>query len=289
MRRLQRQPVSVAEKKYLHDGITQGLRNDGRGCFDYRRIFFETDVVPTASASCRLRAGNSDLIAGVKCEMATPSSLTPTEGSFRISVECAPSMLPGIREREKDEISRELSTLIDTLVATDDIVNRRALCLVPGRFAWDINVDLLVLTSGGNLLDAVSLAVAAVLKDTILPDVQVVPAIEEGEEDKLAVDDRPGIGKPFPLRKLALCVTVAQIGERFLLDVTTEEEGCAEAMLCIVIDASKSEVIGVHKLGRGLFDASSIPEMLEHCKATASALAGQLEQALDLPPVPDAL
>lgn len=286
MQRTSKNRISDAERRFLLDGVGQGLRNDGRGCFDYRRITFETDVVPTANASCRLRAGETDLIVGVKCDLVSPNVATPSEGSFQISVECSASMLPGIRAKEKDDISRRYSMLLDTLVAGNDVVDRKALCVLPGRFVWSAHVDVVVLTSGGNLLDALSLAVCAVLKDTTIPDVQIIEAMEEGEEVRIAVDDRPSMGKPFPLRKLALLVTVAQIGERFLMDVTNEEEGCAEATLCVAVDGSSGEVMGLHKLGRGLFDMSSVPEMLVHCKATAAALVAQLEQALELPPIP---
>lgn len=29
--------VSESERRFLLDGVAQGMRNDGRGCFDYRR------------------------------------------------------------------------------------------------------------------------------------------------------------------------------------------------------------------------------------------------------------
>lgn len=75
-----------------------------------------------------------------------------------------------------------------------------------------------------------------------LRQVEVIEALEEGEEVQLKVDDRPEAGHRFPplgtlgswplfekrLKQLPLCVTVAQLGGKFLMDVTAEEELCAD-------------------------------------------------------------
>merc|ERR1712230_31047 len=106
--------------------------------------------------------------------------------------------------------------------------------------------------------------------------------MEEGETVKLKVDDRPEMGTPFPLKKIPLCATVAQINSRFLFDVTPEEETCSDAMICVVVDAKTGDIVGLHKLGRGLFDVASLPSMLERCRATAAALMQQLEREIAL-------
>merc|ERR1711874_550984 len=109
--------------------------------------------------------------------------------------------------------------------------------------------------------------------------IEVKEGMEEGEGMNLVVDDRPEEGTPFPLKQLPLFVTVAQIRDKFLFDVTLEEECCADAMLCVIVDAKCGNIVGLHKL-RGLFDISTLPEMLKRCKATAAALIQQLEREL---------
>mmetsp|Transcript_118357 Transcript_118357/g.315000 ORF Transcript_118357/g.315000 Transcript_118357/m.315000 type:complete len:287 (-) Transcript_118357:97-957(-) len=277
------QHISEAERRFLLDGVAQGLRNDGRGCYDYRRISFETGPIPSATGSCRLRAGETDLLVGVKCDMTKPRPQRPDAGHFQISVECATSVSIALTEGwNAEDWGRQLSVLLESLCAGDSVIDRRALCVVPGLFAWEVSVDVLVLTSGGNLLDSLSLALCAALGETLLPNVEVSEAMEEGEVVQLTVDDRPEAGRAFPLRRLPLCVTVAQLQGRLLLDVTAEEELCADAMLCVVVDAKCGDVLGLHKLGRGLFDVASLPVMLERCKATAAALMQQLERELAL-------
>lgn len=263
------------------DGIAQGLRNDGRGLFDYRHISFETGSIPTSMGSCRLRAGDTDILVGVKCEMVTmrPGREQIDVGQFHVVVECAASVSRLLTDRVAgDDWGKHLSVLIEALCANDDIIDRHALCVARGAFAWEVHADVLVLASGGNLLDSVSLALCAALGETLLPKVEVEEAMEAGESMQLKVDDRPELGTPFPLKKWPLCVTVAQLQGHFLFDVTSEEEVCADAMLCVVVNAKCGEVIGLHKLGRGLFDVAALPSMLQRCRATAAALIRQLEQ-----------
>lgn len=276
--------ISEAERRFLLDGISQGFRNDGRGCFDCRRISFELGPLPSTTGSCRLRAGETDLLVCVKCDIAKPSIANPEQGQFQVTAECAASVSLAFSDGGwgAEDSNRRLSLLLESLCFGGGVVDRKALCVLPGVFVWDVFIDVLVLTSGGNLLDSVSLALCAALSETLLPRVEVLEAMEEGESMQLRVDDRPEVGTPFPLRRLPLCVTVAQIQDRFLFDVTSEEELCADAMLCVVIDAKCGEIIGLHKLRRGLFNLAALPAMLERCRATAAALVQQLERELDL-------
>lgn len=275
--------ISEAERRFLLDGVSQGFRNDGRGCFDYRRISFEMAPIPSATGSCRLRAGETDLIVCVKCDIAKPTRQRPDRGELQVSVSCAASVSVAFSDgRSAEESNKRLSLLLESLCAAEGVVDRAALCIQPGEFVWDVHIDVLVLTSGGNLLDSMSLALCAALSETLLPKMEVLEAMEEGEVVQLRVDDRPEMGTPFPLRRLPLCVTVAQIQDRFLLDVTSEEELCADAMLCVVVDAKAGDIIGLHKLGSGLFDIAGLPSMLERCRATAAALIQQLERELAL-------
>lgn len=281
--------ISEAERRFLLDGIDQGLRNDGRGCFDYRRVSLEVGTIPTATGSCRLRAGETDILVGVSCDIVKPSRETPDEGRFHISVELAASVSVDLVDSwYAEDAGQKLSVLLESLCAGNETIDRKALCVTPGVFAWEVHADVVVFASGGNLLDSVSLALCAALGETLLPKVEASEAMEEGERMSLTVDDRPEVGSPIPLRRLPLCVTVAQLRGptrscSFLLDATPEEELCAEAMISVVVDAKSGAVVGLHKLRRGLFDVASLPAMLDQCRATAAALAQQLER--EAPPM----
>jgi len=275
--------ISEAERRFLVDGVAQGIRTDGRGCFDYRRISFEMGVVPSAVSSCKFQTGETDILVGVKCELVKPRRDSLDAGNFTIVVDVAPSVSKKVAEgANSDDWGRNLSVLIESLCAGDHVIDRPALCVLPGVFAWEVYVDVVVLASGGNLLDSISLCLVVVLSQTLLPRVQVLESLEEGEQMQLKVDDRPENGIPFPLKKMPLCVTVAQFDDKFLLDVTAEEESCADAMMCVVVDARSGDIMGLSKLGRGLFNPNSLPSMFGRCRATAAALVQQFERVVPL-------
>jgi len=277
------QRISESQRQFLLDGVQQNLRSDGRGPFDYRRVIFELNAIPTCTSSCRLRAGETEVLIALKCDLVKPRWTEADAGHLQVTVDCAPSVSVALADSfMAEDWGRRLSVLLETLCASDSVIDRKALCLLPKVFAWEVHVDVLVLSSGGNLLDSLALALCAVLSETLLPKVEVIEAMEEGEEVQLKVDDRPEAGLRFPMKQLPLCVTVAEISGKFLMDVTSEEEMCAEAMLCVVVDGKTGDIIGLHKLGRGLFDVSALPLMLERCRATAAALAQQLERELSL-------
>lgn len=275
------QRISESQRQFLLDGVQQNLRSDGRGPFDYRRVIFELNAIPTSTSSCRLRAGETEVLVALKCDLVKPRWTQADAGQVQVTVDCAPSVSVALADSSTaEDWGRRLSVLLETLCASDSVIDRKALCLLPKVFAWEVHVDVLVLSSGGNLLDSLALALCAVLSETLLPKVDVIEAMEEGEDVQLKVDDRPEAGMRFPMKQLPLCVTVAEISGKFLMDVTSEEEMCAEAMLCVVVDGKTGDVIGLHKLGRGLVDVSAMPAMLERCRATAAALAQQLDREL---------
>lgn len=68
---------------------------------------------------------------------------------------------------------------------------RSTLCLVPGKVAWTVHVDAVVLTYDGALVDAVSVAIRAALLSTRLPHVEVVGGADGDDEPQIEVDDEP--------------------------------------------------------------------------------------------------
>ncbi len=63
------------------------MRCDGRTRLDYRPIVLETGLISNASGSARLRLANSDILVGVKVELATPLPSNPLEGRLEFFVD----------------------------------------------------------------------------------------------------------------------------------------------------------------------------------------------------------
>jgi exosome complex component RRP42 len=58
--------ISDAEIAYIAGGIIDGVRSDGRGCYDFRPVEVELDVVAQASGSARVHLGTTDVLVGVR-------------------------------------------------------------------------------------------------------------------------------------------------------------------------------------------------------------------------------
>lgn len=59
--------ISDSEIEYIVRSCSLGMRNDGRGPFDYRNILVESDIFPHCAGSSRVTIGSAvDVICGVK-------------------------------------------------------------------------------------------------------------------------------------------------------------------------------------------------------------------------------
>lgn len=104
-----------------------------------------------------------------------------------------------------------LSSPIRSLFTASGSIDLRTLCIAPGRHCWAIYVDVLVLESGGSLLDTMALAVFAALLDTRLPRLRLITG-ETPEDVEVEVEEDPSATEPFPgAEGIPVCVTFLQV------------------------------------------------------------------------------
>lgn len=58
--------ISNNERKFLEDGISENMRNDGRGNLDYRPFIVETGILTQTNGSARLKIDNTDILVVTK-------------------------------------------------------------------------------------------------------------------------------------------------------------------------------------------------------------------------------
>lgn len=168
---------TVQPLEYYLKFLEQGVRPDGRALLRPRKATATGGVVSSADGSCTIKLGQTVVIAGVHCEPAVPTEAEPTLGRVIVSLEvsavasvAASSGQRGSAERQ----NRELGPLLELLqrVASDDLLDLQALCIVEGRAVWSCHCDLYVLEHDGNLTDAALLAMTRALRDVRLPRVE---------------------------------------------------------------------------------------------------------------------
>ena len=115
-----------------------------------------------------------------------------------------------------------MARVVDRGIRESKALDFKKLCIKKGEKVWLLLIDICTLNVAGNLLDASSLAVLAALRDMKFPKV-VDDQIDYTEKtnDKLELTDSP------------IAVTVIKIGDRFIVDPTSEEEKALDARLTV--------------------------------------------------------
>lgn len=275
--------LSEAEKTFILHGVEEDFRCDGRKCLDYRPMEVETDVVSHASGSARLRLANTDILVGVKTEIDTPYPERPREGKIEFFVDCSANATPAFEGRGGEELGTEISNALATSYQSSQTFDLTALCILPGQQCWKLYVDILILECGGNLFDAVSLAVKAALHNVRVPRVKA--ATLDGGTVDLQLSDDPFDCYHLDVSAAPCLVTLCKIGDHCIVDPTAEEEMCSNASVVMAV-TEKSLVTSVFKTGVGsvhpqtLLDTLKVglPIGLNLNKALKAALLEEREQ-----------
>lgn len=88
-----------------------------------------------------------------------------------------------------------------------------------------------ILECGGNLYDAVSLAVKGALFSTTLP--KVTAALMDGGNVDLQLSDDPYDSVRLKAESIPIFITICKIGEHCIVDPSAEEEVCSSASLVV--------------------------------------------------------
>ncbi|GER57630.1 exosome complex component RRP42, partial [Striga asiatica] len=186
--------LSLGEQNFIKGGIAQDLRTDGRKRLSYRPISVETGVIPQASGSARVKLGATDVIASVKAELGKPSASHPDKGKVSIYVDCSPTAEPTFEGRGGEELATELSSALQQCLLGGKSgagagIDLSSLSIVEGKICWDLYIDGLVVSSDGNILDALGAAIKAALSNTAIPKVQVAANAPSDEQPEVDVSD----------------------------------------------------------------------------------------------------
>lgn len=273
--------LSVAEKTFLEGGIAQDLRNDGRGRHHFRNFSVDAGIIPQANGSARVRLGATDVIASVKAELGKPKSSRPTHGKIEIAIECSPTAAPEFGGRGGQELSLELAralqrSLLGGQSGAGAAIDLSALGIFDGKLCWDLYIDGLVLSSGGNLLDALAIAVKAALSNTGIPKVEVTSAATSEQEADFDVSDNPDEFSQLDTSRVPVVVTLTKVGRHYIVDATAEEESQMSSAVSISVN-SMGHVCGITKRGGAGLDPSVLLDMISVAREVSKTLISTVD------------
>ncbi|KAG6434207.1 hypothetical protein SASPL_105830 [Salvia splendens] len=269
--------LSLGEQTFIKGGIDQDLRTDGRKRLTYRPIFVETGIIPQASGSARVKLGATDVIASVKAELGRPNPSYPDKGKVSIHVDCSPTAEPSFEGRGGEELSTELCSALERCLLGGKSgagagIDLSSLCIVRGKVCWDLYIDGLVVSSDGNVLDALGAAVKAALSNTAIPKVQVSANAPSDEQPEVDVSDEEFL--QFDTSGVPVIV-----GRHYIADATTEEESQMSSAVSVSINR-QGRICGLTKRGGAGLHPTVILDMISAAKHVSEQLMNKLDSEI---------
>ncbi|TQD83057.1 hypothetical protein C1H46_031370 [Malus baccata] len=171
--------------------------------------------------------GATDVIASVKAELGRPTALQPDKGKVFINVDCSPTAAPVFEV---------------PLLVSGAGIDLSFLVVVEGKICCDLYIDGLVVSSDGNLLDALGAAIKekelmfpkAALSDTGIPRVNVAAGASGKEQPEVDVSDDEFL--QFDTSKVPVIVTLTKVGKHYIVDATSEEESQMSSAVSISVN-----------------------------------------------------
>ncbi|KAI1788581.1 ribosomal protein S5 domain 2-like protein [Ganoderma leucocontextum] len=313
--------VSKSERAYIQASLqtTPPFRADGRSLLDFRTVLLETGVAPLANGSAKLNVGKmvreggggTEVLAAVKLEVEDVESGDGVDGGrVACSVTCSPSAYPHLSSNALDELQHDLTVILQQAIAHPSL-HPSNLTIIPGRRAWLLNLDAVILTDSGNVVDALFMAARAALWDTKVPRTRAVeyqaPAASKivatkENQDSMDVDqgtsgfDTRDMGRTaadFELpdywdegevlqgrERWPVCVTLNLLRPIHLLDATLAEEASIPLRLHLIFSfpsSARPTLQSVRVSGPGELDLAYI----KSCIAVGEKYARELFSALE--------
>ena len=194
--------------------------------------------------------GQTKIITQSSLKIVSPKPGKPNEGDLKINVEFASLMHSAEFAQQTTTLSEmriEIASFIDKVLKQSRTTDREGLCIIQGKLAWSLTVDLQLLNDDGNLVDAFFLAAVLALKNTRLPEVSM-------KGDNVMVSNTKS--HFINVHHLPVCTTFYFIGAGQgsaqalppIVDACAKEERLATARLSICMNVFE-DVCGMQTLG----------------------------------------
>ncbi|MFH1400494.1 MAG: RNA-binding protein [Nanoarchaeota archaeon] len=256
--------MNEEQKEHISNAIKAGYRLDGRKLDQFREITIETNCISTAEGSARVKAGETEVIAGVKLSVGNPFSDRPDEGVLMVGAELLPLSNPEFESGPPSVESIEVARVIDRGIREGKAMNTKKLCIEKGEKVWIVQADICPINTDGNLIDIGALAVLAALRTTVFPE------YKDG-----VIDYKTPTKKKLELLSEPITVTVLKIGDNFVIDPTDEETQALDSRLTAAFLADGT-LCAMQKGGEMALTIEDIETMLNLAEEKSRELRGIL-------------
>ena len=261
--------INELKKTQILELLEQGKRVDGRALDEPREISIETNAIPKANGSARVRIGDTEVVCGVKIQPDRPFPDMGDKGIFICTAELLPLSHPSVETGPPGPNVIELARVVDRGIRESHMIDVSQLVIEKDKSVVGVFADNVVVDYDGNLFDACSYAATAALLSSKTPKwnmVDDVPTLVEGEESSV------------PITTIPVSVTMGKIGNHIVVDPNGDEWDCMDARVTITTD-SDGNICALQKGGDDGFTLDEIVQCGEISVRIGSKIREKLKDA----------
>ncbi len=217
--------ISNLTGERIKEYLSEGKRFDGRKPDEFREIIIETGISKNAEGSARVKIGKTEVIVGVKMNVAEPYADSPDKGNLMVTAELLPLSSPRFESGPPKFPAIELGRVIDRGIRESKFIEFEKLCIKEGEKVWTVFVDIYSINDDGNLLDAAGIGAIAALKNAKIPKY-------DSKEEKVLFGELSNEKVPLS-KETPISITTHKIGDNLVIDPTRDEEDISETRVTI--------------------------------------------------------
>lgn len=261
--------IDELKKSQILELLEQGKRVDGRALDEPRNLVIETNAIPKANGSARVRLGDSEVICGVKIQPDRPFPDMGDKGIFICTAELLPLSHPSVETGPPGPDVIELARVVDRGIRESHMIDLSQLVIEKNKSVVGVFADNVVVDYDGNLFDACAYATTAAILSSKTPKWEMkddVPTLVEGEESDV------------PISTIPVSVTMGKIGNHIIVDPNGDEWNSMDARITITTD-SNGNICALQKGGNNGFTFDEVIKCGELSVKVGSKIREKLKQA----------
>ena len=245
--------IDKLKRSKILDLLQEGKRIDGRALDEIRPLSIDTDVIPNANGSARVRLGDTEVVSGVKVQPDRPFPDMGDKGIFICTAEILPLAHPSAETGPPQPDVIELARVVDRGIRESGMIDLSQFVLEKDKSVIGLFADSVVTDHDGNLFDACSYAAVAAIITSKIPKWEMkddIPVLMENQESDA------------PITTIPISVTMGRIGEFIIVDPNIDEWGCLDARITITTN-SDGNIVALQKGGSDGFTLEQLVKCSE--------------------------
>ena len=245
--------IDKLKRSKILDLLQEGKRIDGRALDEIRPLSIDTDVIPNANGSARVRLGDTEVVSGIKVQPDRPFPDMGDKGIFICTAEILPLAHPSAETGPPQPDVIELARVVDRGIRESGMIDLSQFVLEKDKSVIGLFADCVVTDHDGNLFDACSYAAVAAIITSKIPKWEMkddIPVLMENQESDA------------PITTIPISVTMGRIGEFIIVDPNIDEWGCLDARITITTN-SDGNIVALQKGGSDGFTLEQLVKCSE--------------------------